>query len=192
MMPWCFRHVLSLNQHLSSHALLLSNRSPQRAKKSSHSSFLKARRLSAGAPDVLEVAVTLSEAVDAVVGLAHGADEAAESVGLGLAVESAVLVDLCDGDLDGTVVLGLDDAVGGAALAGDVTAACENMSAFFCSAFFSFCLRLCVCVGVSCVLSLSLEGALWGLRDGRTDQGIVGGSYRSTSSPRSFSMVTVL
>ena len=116
-------------------------------KKSSPSSFLKARRLSGSAPDVLEVAVTLSEAVDAVIRLAHGADEAAESVGLGLAVESAVLVDLCDGDLDGTVVLGLDDAVGGAALAGDVTAVCENMSAFL-LCFFSLLpasLRVYVC-----------------------------------------------
>ena len=34
---------------------------------------------------------------------------------------TAVLVDLGDGDLDGRMVLGLDDAVGGAALARDVT-----------------------------------------------------------------------
>ena len=33
---------------------------------------------------------------------------------------TAVLVDLGDGDLDGGVVLGLDDAVGGRALPGDV------------------------------------------------------------------------
>ena len=33
---------------------------------------------------------------------------------------TAVLVNLGDGDLDGGVVVGLDDAVGGAALAGDV------------------------------------------------------------------------
>lgn len=33
---------------------------------------------------------------------------------------AAVLVNLGDGDLDGGVVVGLDDAVGGAALAGDV------------------------------------------------------------------------
>lgn len=33
---------------------------------------------------------------------------------------TAVLVDLGDGDLDGAVVLGLDDAVGSAALARDV------------------------------------------------------------------------
>jgi hypothetical protein len=34
---------------------------------------------------------------------------------------TAVLVNLGDGELDGSVVLGLDDAVGGAALARDVT-----------------------------------------------------------------------
>lgn len=33
---------------------------------------------------------------------------------------SAVLIDLGNGDLNGSVVLGLDDAVGGAALSGDV------------------------------------------------------------------------
>lgn len=38
-----------------------------------------------------------------------------------LAVDLAAgLVNLGDGDLDGAVVLGLDDAVGGRALAGDV------------------------------------------------------------------------
>lgn len=79
------------------------------------------KRLPGSAPDVLDVTITLSEAVDAVVRLAHGADEAAESVGLVLAGVATVLVNLCDGDLDGTVVLGLDDAVGCAALAGDVT-----------------------------------------------------------------------
>ena len=64
----------------------------------------------------------MREAVEGVVALAHGADEAAEGVDLVVTLDgTAVLVDLCDGDLDGTVVLGLDDAVGGAALAGDVT-----------------------------------------------------------------------
>jgi hypothetical protein len=108
---------------------------PQKKAQSLIPSSQRTRRLSGSGPDVLEVTVTLSEAVDAVVRLAHGADEAAESVGLGLAGESAVLVDLCDGDLDGTVVLGLDDAVGGAALAGDVTAReTKNVSPFTLSA----------------------------------------------------------
>lgn len=73
--------------------------------------------LAAGGPDVLEVAVTLGEAVEGVVALATGTDEAAQSVGLVLAGVAAVLVNLADGDLDGGVVVGLDDAVGGAALA---------------------------------------------------------------------------
>ena len=78
--------------------------------------------VSARVPDVLEEAVPLGEAVHAVVALAHGADEAAKSVDLVLASVTAVLVNLGDGDLDRAVVLGLDDAVGRAALAGDVPA----------------------------------------------------------------------
>lgn len=145
--------------------------------------FVKARRLSAGAPDVLEVAVTLSEAVHAVVGLAHGANEAAEGVGLGLASESAVLVDLGDADLNRAVVLGLDDAVGGAALAGDVTARFEICQPFVCP-----CLPLLWCL----FLWLSGGGRARSARREGENHGIMGESYRSTSSPRSFSMVTVL
>ena len=78
--------------------------------------------VSARVPDVLEEAVPLGEAVHAVVALAHRAHEAAERVDLVLAGVAAVLVDLGDADLDGAVVLGLDDAVGRAALAGDVPA----------------------------------------------------------------------
>lgn len=85
-----------------------------------------AQRLPAGAPDVLEETVALGQAVDGVVALTHGADEAAEGVGLVLAGVAAVLVDLADGDLDGGVVLGLDDAVGGRALAGDVAERSRN------------------------------------------------------------------
>lgn len=69
-------------------------------------------------PDALEEAVALCEPVDAVVGLAHGADEARESVDLVLAGVATVLVDLSDADLDGGVVLGLDDA-SGSGLRGD-------------------------------------------------------------------------
>jgi hypothetical protein len=76
--------------------------------------------LAGGGPDVLEETVTLSEAVEGVVALTAGTDEAAESEGLVLAGVAAVLVNLADGDLDGGVVVGLDDAVGGAALAGHV------------------------------------------------------------------------
>jgi hypothetical protein len=66
-------------------------------------------RLSGRAPDALEEAILLCEPVEAVVALAHGADEAAEGVDLVV----AVLVNLADADLDGGVVLGLDDASGG-------------------------------------------------------------------------------
>jgi hypothetical protein len=41
---------------------------------------------------------------------------------------TAVLVNLGDGDLDRAVILGLDDAVGGAALAGDVTGDAVSVS----------------------------------------------------------------
>lgn len=73
------------------------------------------------APDALQETITLCQPVEGVVALAHRADEAAEGVDLVLAGVSAVLVDLSDGDLDGCVILGLDDAVGCAALAGDQT-----------------------------------------------------------------------
>lgn len=73
------------------------------------------------APDALEETITLCQPVEGVVALAHRADEAAEGVDLVLAGVSAVLVDLSDRDLDGCMVLGLDDAVRCAALAGDQT-----------------------------------------------------------------------
>jgi hypothetical protein len=77
--------------------------------------------LSLAAPDVLDEAIALGQAVQGIVGLAHGTDEAAEGVDVVLARDgTARLVNLGDGDLDGGVVLGLDDAVGGRALAGDV------------------------------------------------------------------------
>jgi len=76
--------------------------------------------LAGSSPDVLEVAVTLSKTVEGVIALAAGTDEAAQSVGLVLAGVATVLIDLADGNLDGGVVVGLDDAVGGAALAGHV------------------------------------------------------------------------
>lgn len=68
--------------------------------------------LPGSAPDRLEEAVLLCEPVQAVVRLAHGANEAAEGVDLVLAGVAAVLVNLADGELDGGVVLGLDDASG--------------------------------------------------------------------------------
>jgi hypothetical protein len=65
------------------------------------------------APDRLEEAVLLCEPVEGVVGLAHGANETAESVDLVLAGVAAVLVNLGDAELDRGVVLGPDDASGG-------------------------------------------------------------------------------
>ena len=80
------------------------------------------RNLPLGAPDVLEEAVALSEAVQSIVALAHGADETREGVDDVLALDgTAVLVDLGDGDLARAVVLGLDDSARRRALAGDVT-----------------------------------------------------------------------
>jgi hypothetical protein len=71
-------------------------------------------------PDILQEAVLLRESVEGVVTLGARAHEAAQRIDLVLAGVSAVLVDLAYGDLHGGVVLGLDDAVGGGALAGDV------------------------------------------------------------------------
>lgn len=74
-----------------------------------------------GRPDALHETVALGQAVESVVSLAHGANEAAEGVDVVLAVDLAAgLVNLGNGNLDGAVVLGLDDTVGGRALAGDV------------------------------------------------------------------------
>ena len=59
-----------------------------------------------------EDSVLLGEPVDAVVGLAHAADGAADGVGLPGAGHPARLgVDIGDVHLDGGVVLGRDDAV---------------------------------------------------------------------------------
>lgn len=91
-----------------------------------HSNFFSFSRhyiphLSLSAPDILEETVALGQTVHSVVGLAHGADEAAEGIDVVLAGDgTAVLVNLGNGDLDRAVILGLDDAVGSAALAGDV------------------------------------------------------------------------
>ena len=68
--------------------------------------------LSGRAPDRLEEAVLLCEPVKAVVGLAHGADEARDGVDLVVAGVAAVLVNLADAQLDRGVVLGPDDASG--------------------------------------------------------------------------------
>ena len=55
----------------------------------------------------------MCESVKAVVGLAHGANEAGDGVDLVVPGVAAVLVNLADAELDRGVVLGLDDASGG-------------------------------------------------------------------------------
>lgn len=105
------------------------------------SSINSCLRLPLGRPDVLDKAVALCEAVKRIVGLTHGADKAAEGVDVVLAVDLAArLVNLGDGDLDGAVVLGLDDAVGGRALAGDVAVRREGRSQYM--SLFCLCDRL--------------------------------------------------
>jgi hypothetical protein len=84
--------------------------------------------LPAAAPDALQEAILLGQSVHRVVALAHGAHEAGEGICLVLAGVAAVLVNLADGDLYGGVVLGLDDAAGGAAFAGDVATIARQYS----------------------------------------------------------------
>jgi hypothetical protein len=128
-----------------------------------------ANLVSARVPDTLEVTVPLGEAVHAVVALAHRAHEAAERVDLVLAGVAAVLVDLGDADLDGAVVLGLDDAVGRAALAGDVPAQRKNHGLvkgygilFF---FNSSSTRVCAGAG-AWAWKEGFRGSRWGIFEG--------------------------
>lgn len=76
--------------------------------------------LAASAPDILQQTISLCQSVQRVVGLAHCANETAESVDLALTGEATRLIDLSNGDLNGCVVLGLDNSVGSAALSWDV------------------------------------------------------------------------
>lgn len=78
-----------------------------------HTSTPYPKHLPGRAPDVLEETILLCEPVEAVVALAHGADESGEGVDLVLTSVAAVLVNLANADLDGGVVLGLDDTSGG-------------------------------------------------------------------------------
>ncbi|KAF3170100.1 hypothetical protein TWF751_006916 [Orbilia oligospora] len=76
--------------------------------------------LSCSRPNVLQQSIPLSKSVERIVSLSTRPDETAESIGDVFAGGTAVLVDLGDRDLDGCVVLGLDDTVGGRALSWDV------------------------------------------------------------------------
>lgn len=99
---------------------------------------------------------------------------------------TASLVDLGNVDLDRAVVLGLDDAVGGAALARDVTAEKNVILAFPVS------LSLCVSILESTlfdivgrIISHSIAISVLAIfRRGNL-------AYRSTISPRSFSILAV-
>jgi hypothetical protein len=71
----------------------------------------KRRTLTAPAPHGLQEAILLRQSVERIVALAHGAHEAAESIGLVLAGVSAVLVYEANGKLHRGVVLGFDNAV---------------------------------------------------------------------------------
>jgi len=116
--------------------------------------------LAASAPYVLQQTISLRQSVQGIIALAHRSYETAECVNLALAGESAVLVNLSYGDLDGGMVLGLDDAVGGAALSWDVTGNPRSVS----------------------ILIVRRE-----IRLSHCDSW---GTYRSTSSPLSFSILT--
>ena len=64
--------------------------------------------------------VANAEVVDGVVGFGLRAEEARDAEDAGGTGVETVFVDITDGDLDGTVVVGGDEAVRGVALAGDV------------------------------------------------------------------------
>jgi hypothetical protein len=68
------------------------------------------------APDHGQETVLGGEAVDRVIGLGLGTDVAREGVGGEGAVVAAVLVNTSDVDLDGSVVLGANEAVSGGAI----------------------------------------------------------------------------
>jgi len=63
----------------------------------------------------------LSKTVERVVALTHLSDEAGQGEDGGLAGDHATVgIDVSDGDLNGSVILSLDDAASGSALSGDV------------------------------------------------------------------------
>lgn len=137
------------------------------------------------APDRLEETVLLCEPVEAVVALTHGANEAAEGVDLVLAGVAAVLVNLADAELDRGVVLGLDDASGGRL--GGISIALRRLEidsvvthAFARDVNYGPGQRCVRCGIVACWPALQIA---------RGQQAGAGRSLRSTSSPRSFSMV---
>ena len=71
-------------------------------------------------PHALQEPVLLRQPVHAVVALGSRSYESTQSIDLVLAGVSSILVHFAEADLHGGVVFGFDDAVGCAALAGDV------------------------------------------------------------------------
>jgi hypothetical protein len=83
--------------------------------------MLRLRCLFRRAPHLREKATLLSQPVQRVVRLAHCPNKPAKrEVGVLSWNGAAVVVDVGDGDLDGTMVIGADQAVGCAALARDI------------------------------------------------------------------------
>lgn len=72
----------------------------------------------------------MRKAVKRVVSLAASAHKSAERIDAVLAGVAAVLVNVADGDLHRGVVVGLDDAVGSAAFAGDVASSIVSLLFF--------------------------------------------------------------
>jgi hypothetical protein len=77
--------------------------------------------LGASTPHILQQTVPLCQSVQGIIALAHRPNETAQSIDLALACESTVLINLSDGDLNRSVVLGFDDSVGCAAFARNIT-----------------------------------------------------------------------
>lgn len=72
-------------------------------------------------PHVLQQTVLLGQSVQRVITLTSGSDVAGQGVGgVGASDSSALLVNVGDVDLDGGVVLGLDDSVGSRTLSWNV------------------------------------------------------------------------
>ena len=71
-------------------------------------------------PHVLQQPIPLRQPVQRVIPLAHSPHKATQRIDLVFARVATVFIDFANGDLDGGVVFGFDDAVGCAAFAGDV------------------------------------------------------------------------
>lgn len=95
--------------------------------------LLKHTNLTGVRPDVLQQTVLLSQSVQGVVSLTSTSDVTAQSVGGGgTSNGSALLIDVGDVDLDRSVVLGLDNSVGGRALSWDVQFNLKMLVWFIC------------------------------------------------------------